>query len=91
MVKFRKGHEKLSRQQAPRDEVREPQPLHEHTHPQCHIIFMELFQYNLPEPPTSDRQGYQIHDQHRHAEDPPVRYILYYDSIQDEAYHRYRA
>jgi predicted acylesterase/phospholipase RssA len=68
-----------------------PNPLHEHTHPQCHITFMELFKYNLPEPPTSDRQGYQIHDQHRHAEDPPVRYILYYDSIQDEAYHRYRA
>ncbi|MGV2388575.1 MAG UNVERIFIED_CONTAM: hypothetical protein LVR29_10460 [Microcystis novacekii LVE1205-3] len=44
-----------------------------------------FLKYNLPEPPTSDRQGYQIHDKHRHAEDPPVRYILYYDSIQDEA------
>ena len=36
-------------------------------------------------------QGYQTHDKHRHAEDPPVRYILYYDFTQDEAYHRYRA
>ena len=70
--KKKKRNEKLSRQQAPRDQAREPECLHKHAHPQYHIIFMALFTYNLPEPPTSNRSGYQIYDKHRYAEDYPV-------------------